>query len=289
MLDQDEAVRHLVELGYEDPADAAAREAQLRRRASNSLRNAIELHKAGQSEEAVANLVQLAAEDEAWAAPHRQLAAIHYGAGRFDDAQVELNWLTYHGVEHARLALLSGGIALMRRRLGEAREYFEYAAFVDPTLPGVHSLLGVTLLRLNQIAAAEQAFERAIEKNPADVRALDGLASVCLRNGDYEEAAEYALNALEHDMQFFRAHYHLGIALQCMGRPAEAITAFETVVRLDTNRSAPFHWLSRIAADELRDEIRSAAYREQGKRAIRIRRQNRAAREANRLNAKSTQ
>jgi tetratricopeptide (TPR) repeat protein len=119
---------------------------------------------------------------------------------------------------------------------------------------------------------ATEAFRRAVEQRPADAVAYDALAQIFIRLGDFEEAAGMALEALGHDMQLFRAHYYLGIALMKLGRKREAITAFEAAARIDSNRAAPYYWLSRIAAGELADANRELSYREAGRAVIRQRR-----------------
>jgi tetratricopeptide (TPR) repeat protein len=269
--DEDESVRHLVALGYVDPGDVAARQAALRSRLDTDLRRAAELFGHGRGQDAVALAGTVAEEDPAWTAPRQVLAEMHYRAGSWDEARIHLEWLEHHGVVTPKLASIVGTMALARRDLATALEELEYAAHVEPGLAGVQSLLGRTLLRLRRWDAAEIALERATEQNPADVHALDGLATVALHRGDAESAAHWALEALDHDMQLARAHYHLGIALVHSNRTEPAIQAFEACQRLDPSRAAPLYWLSRIA-DQLGDTARAATYRERGREVIRRRR-----------------
>ena len=116
-------------------------------------------------------------------------------------------------MDHPRLALIRAGIALTRREVQTALVELQYARQVEPNLPSVHTLLGTVLFRLGRLDDAEDAFREAVQQNPADARARDGLAAVFLRHGEYEDAADWALCALEQDMQLFSAHYHLGVAL----------------------------------------------------------------------------
>jgi hypothetical protein len=74
-------------------------------------------------------------------------------------------------------------------------------------------------------------------------------------------------------MQLFSAHCHLGLALTRMGRPNEAITAFETAARVSPNRAAPYYWMSLVIAEQLQDWPRAEALRNRGKEIIRDRRQ----------------
>src|SRR5688572_6331889 len=133
--DDEQSVSHLVELGYIDPNEIAGREAAIRQQQQVELRQATDLTAAGRLAEATVVLEKLSSDDPNWIAPRRLLAEIHYRAGRFDAAQAQLDWLTFHGVEHPRLALIAGAIALNRRQLQLALELLEYAAYVEPNLP----------------------------------------------------------------------------------------------------------------------------------------------------------
>jgi tetratricopeptide (TPR) repeat protein len=130
----------------------------------------------------------------------------------------------------------------------------------------------MTLLRLDRLKDADDAFGKSLQRNPLYASSLDGRAAVSLRTGEFESAAEHALNALERDMQLSSAHYHLGVALSFMDRPMEAVTALETAARLEPRRAAPYFWLSRIAQVQLGDDERAREYRGRAKSIIRRRR-----------------
>ena len=183
-----------------------------------------------------------------------------------------LEWLDHHGVVSPKLASIVGAMALAGRDVPAALDELEYAAHVEPVLAGVQSLLGTTLLRLRRWEAAEAAFERAIQQNPADTTALDGLAAVALHHGDFEAAAHWALEALEQNMRLFRAHYHLGIALVRLQRIEAAIEAFNACLQLDPTRAVPLYWLAQIAQDHQQDGALAAQYRERARDIIRRRR-----------------
>jgi tetratricopeptide (TPR) repeat protein len=267
----DASVRHLIDLGYVDPDVVAAREAAVRRELEAEFQQAAKRYEQGDVEEATRLFERLSADDLDWIAPRQLLAEIYYRAGKIADSRAQLDWLAEHAVEQPRLALIAGAIALSRREMAEALDALQYAAHVEPTLPSVHTLLGTARLRLADIDGAEQAFKTAMEQDSADTRALDGLATVCLTRQDFEGAANYALAALEHELQLFRAHYHLGVALVHLNRPRDAVAAFETAASINSQSAAPYRWLQRIA-ETLGDAALSARYREHGREAVRERR-----------------
>jgi predicted Zn-dependent protease len=269
--DSDAAVQHLVELGYVDPYEAAAKQIAQRRGLEVHFGRALEVHAAGHAEAAAAILERIAGKDADWSAPRQKLAELYYSASLFDKAQAQLDWLAHHGYEHPRFALIAGGMALARRDLSAALEELQYARHVDPNLPNVHTLLGIVLLRLRRWNEAEDAFQEATQQNLNDARARDGMAGVSLVHGEYEDAADWSLRALEQDMLLYSAHYHLGIALSFLNRPKDAMRALEASARVDPARAAPYYWLSRIAKDQLGDSASAARYREQARTIIRRR------------------
>jgi tetratricopeptide (TPR) repeat protein len=99
---------------------------------------------------------------------------------------------------------------------------------------------------------------------------------VCLQHGEYEDAADWALRALEQDMRLFFAHYHLGLALAQLNRPAEAMRALETGTKVNAARTAPYYWLAHIARYQLNDLATANRYRELARTIIRQRRAARA-------------
>jgi Tfp pilus assembly protein PilF len=272
MNDEDESVRHLVELGYVDPCEEAANQSARRRQLQAQLRQALALERQGSADLAATILEQIAVDDPDWSSPHQLLAEIYYRAGKLNQAQAQLDWLEQHGIDHPRMAVIRSAIALSRREMTTALYELEYARQAEPDLPGVHTLLGTVLRRLGQLDAAEDVLRQAVQQNPADARARDGLATILLRHGEYESAAEWALGALEQDMSLFSAHYHLGVALAQMNRPREAIAALETSTKVDPSRAAPYRWLCRIAIQQFSDASPSATYRDLARQTIRRRR-----------------
>ena len=147
----------------------------------------------------------------------------------------------------------------------EAVDALRYAATLEPGLPSVHTLLGTVYFRLGNLEAAKTEYQQSLEQRPTDAHAFDGLAAIHLRESNFADAADAALAALEQDMQLFRAHYHLGVALAHLDRPNDAITALETSTKVDPNSAAPYYWLARIAERQLADLDLARRYRHNGR------------------------
>jgi tetratricopeptide (TPR) repeat protein len=179
------------------------------------------------------------------------------------------------------LALLRAAIDMARRRFNAALDQAEYARHLGNITPslataGPDVIAGEVYLRRGNLAGAGEAFRRTIQRWPADASALAGLAGLALHAGDGEAAADYALQALENNMQLPLAHYRLGVGLVYLERYPEAQIAFETFARLSPHRAGPYRWLTTIARRQS-DGVKAASYRDHGRQIIRDRRASRAA------------
>lgn len=267
------SVQHLFELGYVDPEEVAAKESADQCRREIELNGAISLLDAGQTHQAISALGQLAEEHPDWIRPHERLAEAYYSSNKLNAAQQEIDWLMCHGVEKPQLYFLLGAINFAERDFDLAWEHLRCAGRAGISLPGLHDLAGRTQLHRRDFTAAEIAFQSSLDLNGPSLRALDGLAVVCLQLGRYEEAALNALAALDEEMRYGAAHYHLGVALLHLGKPDEAIHAFKSWAAADPQRSAPYRWMAHVCQEHLKDSTLAASYRRQGRDVVRLRRE----------------
>ena len=266
------AVRHLVALGYEDPLEAATRQATVERSQRAQLASAEELLKAGDAAGAIAELKSMIDAAADWAAPHQLLARAYYRTGRWRAAAQQLEWLESHGVEHAELALLRAQLALRARSLEAARDHASYAKALHQPLAAADALIGDVESRLGDLTAAEAAYRGAIEIQGPHATALAGLAAVALRRGELAEAIDWSLQAIEQAPQMATAHYRLGLALWRFQRPREATAALGTAAALNAQLAGPYRWLATIATTES-DLAAAEKYRRLGQEAVERRRQ----------------
>lgn len=113
-----------------------------------------------------------------------------------------------------------------------ALDCFLRAESAFPLMPGLHTALGGTYLKIGRTPDAKRAFQRALEIDPESSVALLGLAQCSLRLGDYEKAAECALAAVGLHHFLPAGHFVLGTALARMGHFERAILALEMAVSL---------------------------------------------------------
>jgi len=81
-----------------------------------------------------------------------------------------------------------GRLAFLAGRYADAEMYLERSVFVDPTQAVVHGLRGLNALRLGDVVAARESFDRANGQGRADATARAGLAWCAYLDGEPVEA-----------------------------------------------------------------------------------------------------
>lgn len=161
---------------------------------------------------------------------------------------------------------LKGVVAMADRRLGEALKCFESVSETQGDRPEIHLQSGQVLARMGRWPAARQAFERALAIDGDNPHALAGLARVSLAERRFEEAAGFALGAVQRMYHYPLAHFVLGLALFRLGHFERAVSAWETSVRIK-----PDFWAAHVRLARwfrLREPARGRWHREQ---VVRIR------------------
>ncbi|TVZ58783.1 sulfotransferase domain-containing protein [Flavobacteriaceae bacterium MAR_2010_105] len=92
--------------------------------------------------------------------------------------------------------------------------------------------IGKIYMQVNKFEDAKEAFEHALDFEVDKSKFHQSLAVCLIRLGEYEEAAEHALTAIELVKYFPEAHYTLGEALEKLGDLENAKKAYDTAARL---------------------------------------------------------
>ncbi len=137
--------------------------------------------------------------------------------------------------------------ALDRQRagaLGEAAALYRELLAIDPDHVDALQMLGAVEHQLGRSDDALMLFDRALALAPAHPGVLANRAAIALDRGDPARAAADAKAALAADPTRFGARLNLGIALDRLGRTAEAAHAFRTASRQRPDHAgALLHWL----------------------------------------------
>lgn len=122
----------------------------------------------------------------------------------------------------------------------------------------VENLRGLALLLEGNPTKALISFEKALELQPSLQAARFNRALALLRNREYVKATAdlKAVYADEHSALRADAAYHLGIASDRMGRPAEAETWLDNAIKLDDKLDAALLYVGMLR--ERRGDLQSA-------------------------------
>jgi len=223
-----EAIKHLVDLGYieapSDDAEEAIEKCLLDQR--NNLVQA--LTSSRRAVKAVPLLQELIADYPDQPVYRFKLATLFSSLGKYDECQEEIVQLPEEMIRSIEVQSLLARIASSR---GDKQGAFEaIKAILGSGLSDINmaNQMGRFLIELECWEQAKSVFEQSISTYDENPVAQDGLAQVYNEEGRFEEAAEFALEAVSLLHHFPEAHFHLGVALRGMQREEDAIAAFET-------------------------------------------------------------
>ena len=156
--------------------------------------------------------------------------------GRYEDALAVFGAILEIDPEHA-LAHAGTGDALFRmRRYEAALAAMGRALALQPDLPvagSLHRLMGRSEQELGRPDEALPHYERALQINPDDARAIELLARLQFVRERYLESFALFETLVESDPDNAEIHANLGATLYHLGRVEDAIASFERALSLD--------------------------------------------------------
>jgi tetratricopeptide (TPR) repeat protein len=164
---------------------------------------------------------------------HFQLGLLALGTGQPDSAIVHLE----HAVAadpQAPLYHLNLGIAhLQGRHTAEALEPLRRSLALNEELPVARLLLAQTLAVMDSVSAAEAEYRRVLDQDPANAKALRGLAFCYMRTSRFREAMETYRAATESEPTSADGWAGLGNAYLGLQDWSAAEDAFGAAAALD--------------------------------------------------------
>jgi len=106
------------------------------------------------------------------------------------------------------------------------------------------------------IEEAIEAYEKALEYNPAAAGALVNLGTIYYRQRKFNESEKYYQNAVEADPSYPLAHFNLGNLFDEQGRLAEAFSHYRRALGLNPNY-ADAHFNLALLAERTGDILRA--------------------------------
>ncbi len=178
---------------------------------------------------------------------------------------------------------LLGAVWMGKRQIADAILSFREAQALGAPPGEWRLILAEALLRTGRLEEADALLEDLQESMQEQrSRMFVARATVRIRQKRYQEAVNYALEALRAKPTRVTAFYLMGLALMRKGEHEGAIHAFEEYARLAPHRVAPFRWLERFARkagddDQADDYNLKARDLLEGRRLLRMEKQRHAA------------
>lgn len=250
--DQKALLEQFVELGYISPVSSDNSQAAMETARENDWNMARASMDCGRYEEALALL-----ENVATLRPDRQdylqmLAICRLRLGMLPEASAALETaLQSIAAQTPATLLIMANIALEDKNAAAALTHLDAAARMEGFRPGVqHWEITIrTLLALHAWDRCRHTCEQLLALDPGNAQAHLGLCRCALHNGQPEQAAEHAMEAVSVQFGNPRGHFLLGAALcQTQDWPAAA-RALTTAIQLEP-ANLPAHRLLATALEK---------------------------------------
>lgn len=230
------AIKQLVDLGYVEAPDEDVEKQVHNTIRTNKCSLAVALTYSRRREQAVVLWRELIVEAEDTDLRHgyqMQLATCLMRMGKFDEVEKILYSFGPKGLHTVAVQMMLATIRLHQDRGKEALEHLES---VTSKVPADNSQfvaqLGLAYLKTYQLAKAHEQFDRALAGDDENVIAFFGMAELSNARGQYHQAVDYALRAIELADAVPAGHFQLGFALSKLGMIDEALLAVETYLQL---------------------------------------------------------
>lgn len=208
----------------------------------------IDLHQRGRAEEAIEVAREIVRENPTMGDGYYQLAQALLDLGRDEEALEVMETARRRGAATPALAHQLGLLLAQRGRAPEAVSLL--APLAEDGDPDALNVLGVALSEAGRQREARETLLRVFDRDPRNAQARQNLALVALRSQDFDQARREAELALEADEGLPHAWNYLGVASYNLGRPREAIAAWERAAALAPHDYDLLYNLGLVAAEQ---------------------------------------
>ena len=157
-----------------------------------------------------------------------------------------------------------------QRLYDDAVEKFRKVTSMDPTSVRGFDNLGLSYDMAGLTSEAQEAFAKAVALNRKlphpSAWPPHNLGYLQLRLEQFEAAEQNLREALQYDPKFAMAHYHLGRALENLGRADPAIEEYKSAAAMDEKLAVPLYNLGLLYKKKGREAEAAAALAEYRRR-----------------------
>jgi len=203
-----------------------------RRRQEALYSAALEHHRAGRLEEAIAGYREALAAGPAFAEAHVNIANALKMRDRHEEANAHYAEAYRIDPEFADALTNHGSVLREAGRLKEAIPLLERAAAKKPQSEYVHNNLGIAYFEAGRFAAAADCYRRALAIRPGFNLARNNLGNALAALDRKDEALQVFREVVAQSPGDAHAHSNLGIVLQEMGDVQGALGAYRRALEL---------------------------------------------------------
>ncbi len=181
--------------------------------------------------------------------------------GRLEECEAMVNEVLTEDEDTPRARLYLGMIALRRGDTDAALEHLQAVYEAEPSAPGLHFQLGQVYLRRQMWPEAEDAFNRALEHDPENAEALDGIGVTHRVQGRLQAAVNAHMQSIALLHYRPQTHINLGLSLMQLGRVRWAARAFKVAIEMNPNNPVPHRCLAEIHERAMKDPEKASEHR----------------------------
>lgn len=190
-----------------------------------------------------------------------QVALLHHGAGRMDQAEKLYRDVLSRQPDHAAALNSLGVLAIQTGRPEQAVRLLQRAVSIKPSAASYHCNLGEAHRHLGQVDEAIIAYRQAIHLQGDLAVAHSNLGIALCERNEVDAAIDCYQKAISLQPNYADAYANLGSALTRKGRIDEAINASRKAISLQPNGAAGYNNLGVALAERGDFESAIAAYR----------------------------
>jgi tetratricopeptide (TPR) repeat protein len=146
-----------------------------------------------------------------------------------------------HATHSASAFLIAGSVFLQRSHMRDALADLNAALRLEPSLPGLSTMVGQAYYGLGDMKSATSAFRRSLRANPWDFTANLDLGAIQLAERNYESARPLLELALETKPDVPLARLEMAKLNAATGKYVEAAAALESLVKAEPSY-IDAHW-----------------------------------------------
>ena len=155
------------------------------------------------------------------------------GLGRIEDAEDRAQEVARRAPSEPMALLMAATFYAEQGQFNRALEYVDSVLGINADHHGARQMRGHLLFEMGEYRSAAVELRKHASRHPRSVQTHCLLTDSLFESGEFKEAIEVALHLLEIDPTHHHANLVRGCALVELGRPAEAMIAFDELLRAE--------------------------------------------------------